>query len=158
VGVRLIFGDFMRAPQPPRIDLADAGLKFTGVALATGSIAFATHMLSDPGHPPRITGVEHLAIYARPARHGPQQSGPPSAPNVDYTPVGSIRKKPAGALLAGYEILDATSEWALVRLPEGRILRVWRGGRIGGLGGVLDIQKISGRWALVTERGTIGAR
>ena len=47
----------MRRPQLPQIDLTEVGLKFTGVALAGGSMAFAAHMMSDPDHQPRITGV-----------------------------------------------------------------------------------------------------
>lgn len=144
----------MAAPQLPRVDFAELGLKITGVALAAGSIAFAAHMMSDPGHAPRITGVEHLAIYAQPARRSGQQ---PIHPGVDYTPVGSIGKRTNGASLAGYEIIDAAADWALLRLPEGRILRVWRGGRVSGLGGVLRIDRRGGKWLVVTERGVIGA-
>jgi hypothetical protein len=77
----------MRAPQLPTVDLTEIGLKLTGVALAGGSVAFAAHMMSDPSHPPRITGVEHLAIYAKPSKHNAQPSGAPPRPGIDYTPV-----------------------------------------------------------------------
>jgi hypothetical protein len=157
--VQLIVGDIMPAPQLPRIDLAEVALKLTGVSLAVASIAFASHMLSDPGHAPRIVGVEHLAIYARPARHNAPQIAAAAPPTgIDYTPVGGIRKMAPGALLAGYEILDAGADWALLRLPEGRIMRAPRGARIVGLGRVLDIERRGGKWAVVTERGLIGAR
>jgi hypothetical protein len=73
-------------------------------------------------------------------------------------PVGSIKKSAASAVLTGYELLEASPEWALLRLPEGRITRVSRGGRIGGLGGVLSIEKRGDNWALVTEKGVIRAR
>ncbi len=148
----------MRAPQLPTIDLAEIGLKFTGVALAGGSVAFAAHMMSDPSHPPRITGVEHLAIYAKPSKHAAQSADRPPGPGIDYTPVGSIAKNSNPSILAGYEILDASSDWALVRRPEGRIVRVLLGGRMGGVGRLLAIEQRGGKWALVTERGVIRAR
>ncbi|MGJ0508743.1 MAG: hypothetical protein ACR652_16775 [Methylocystis sp.] len=151
----------MRAPQLPKIDLSDAGLKLTGVALAGGSVALAAHMMSRSGDPPRITGLEHLAIYARPSNHmrGAPSSSAPSAPRqgIDDMPVGSIGKSSTSAVLAGYEILDAAPEWALLRLPGGRIARVPRGGRIVGLGAVLDIERRSGKWTLVTQNGVIRA-
>jgi hypothetical protein len=147
----------MRRPQLPQIDLTEVGLKFTGVALAGGSMAFAAHMMSDPDHQPRITGVEHLAIFAKPAKHIAQQPAPPN-PGVDFTPVGSISKSVTNTVLADYEILEASSNWALLRLPEGRIASVPRGGRIGGLGRVLSIEKRGDKWALMTEKGIIRAR
>jgi hypothetical protein len=153
----VIPGEIMRAPQLPQIDLAEVGLKLTGVALAGGSLAFAAHMMSDPNDQPRITGVEHFAIYAKPARHVAQQLPPPRL-GVDTMPVGSIKKSATSAVLTGYELLEASPEWALLRLPEGRITRVSRGGRIGGLGGVLSIEKRGENWALVTEKGVIRAR
>lgn len=147
----------MRAPQLPHFDVAELGLKFTGVALAGGSIAFAAQMMSNPGDQPRISGVEHLAIYAKPARHTAQQTVPPRL-GIDTMPVGSIKRSAPSAVLAGYELLEASPEWALLRLPEGRITRVSRGGRIGGLGGVVSIEKRGESWALVTEKGVIRAR
>ncbi len=147
----------MPAPHLPHFDVAELGLKFTGVALAGGSIAFAAHMMGNPSDQPRITGVEHLAIYAKPARRTAQQPDPPRL-GVDTMPVGSIRKSAPSAVLAGYELLEASPDWALLRLPEGRITRVPRGGRIGGLGSVVSIEKRGENWALVTEKGVIRAR
>lgn len=147
----------MRAPQLPHFDVAELGLKFTGVALAGGSIAFAAQMMSAPNDQPRITGVEHLAIYAKPTRHIAQKADPPRF-GIDAMPVGSIKRSAPSAVLAGYELLEASPDWALLRLPEGRITRVSRGGRIGGLGGVVSIEKRGESWALVTEKGVIHAR
>lgn len=139
-------------------DFSDWILKMTGVSLAVGSIAFATHMMSNPSHPPRVTGIEHLAIYAKPANRAATRIPQMPAQGVDNTPVGAIPRGKPSAVLSSYEILDASSEWAILRLPEGRIARVARGGRIAGLGGVIAIERRMGGWTLLTESGLIRSR
>lgn len=148
----------MRSLRLPRFDLSDAAFKFTGLALAGGSIVFASEMISGSRNTPRITGMEHLAIYARPANHASSLERQVSHPAVDFTPTGSITKIARGALLTAYEILDATKEGALVRLPEGRVTRVSKGNRLAGLGRVLSLHLEGRKWVLVTEGGIIRER
>lgn len=148
----------MRIPQLPQLDLSEAGLKLTGVALAGGSLAFAAHMMSDPGREPRINGIEHLAIFSKPANHAISRMREQPARGIDDTPVGSVPKKRSSTMLTGYEIIDAAPDWALLRLPEGRIARVVRGARVAGLGGVVAIERRGGKWTLLTEGGVIRAR
>lgn len=136
-------------------DFSDLILRMTGVSLAVGSIAFATHMMSNPSHPPRVTGIEHLAIYAKPSNRAAARMQQTPAQGIDTMPVGAIARGKPSAVLSSYEVLDASAEWAVVRLPEGRIARVARGGRIAGLGGVIAIERRIGGWALLTESGLI---
>lgn len=110
-------------------------------------------MSTSPPTTPQIKGIEHFAIYARPARKS-AESKPEHAPEIDYAPVGSIRKGGGGAL-TGYEILRATPDRATVRLPEGRVTDVSRGSRIAGLGGVIAIEYRGRAWTIVTEAGVI---
>jgi hypothetical protein len=145
----------MRAPQLPKIDPWETGLRLTGLALATSSIGFAAHMMSDDKAEPRINGIEHLAIYARPATHVASRQR--ATPGVDYMPVGSTAKSDPRRAPTNYEILEASRDWALVRLPQGRIMRVTPGGGVPGLGGVIAIERRGDKWALVTEAGVIPA-
>ncbi len=147
----------MRASWLPQMDRWEAGLKLTGLALASGSIVFAAYMISDYKGEPRITGIEHLAIYSKPALHLAlrQQDKPPA--ELDRMPVGSIGNGESGAALTGYEILKASRDEALLRLPQGRIIRVSSGSRIAGLGAVIAIERQAGKWSLVTEGGVIHA-
>lgn len=147
----------MRAPWLPKKDLGDAGLKLTGLVLAGGSMIFAAVMLSHDKDEPRITGVEHLAIYSKPATHLTARQREKPKVLIDDMPVGSIGKKRASAALTGYEILEASRGWALLRLPQGRIMRVSPGARIAGLGGVIAIERQGKEWSLVTEGGVIRA-
>ncbi len=148
----------MRAPWLPQIDPWEAGLKLTGLSLASGSIVFAAHMMSDHAGEPRITGIEHLAIYSKPAIQLASRQRDKLMATVDGMPVGSIGKNQTGAAPAGYEILEASREAALLRLPQGRIMRVSSGSRIAGLGAVLAIERQGAKWALVTESGVIRGR
>jgi hypothetical protein len=138
-------------PSGLRPEFSDLGLKLTGLTLAGGSAVFAVTMSSDQSAP-RIHGMEHLAIYARPASHAPG-AGPMRPSLIDTAPVGSMRR--SGASLAGYEILQATAESVLLRLPEGRVTRVMQGSRVAGLGGVLAIEQDGRLWSVVTQAGVI---
>lgn len=148
----------MRAPWLPQIDPWEAGLKLTGLSLASGSIVFAGYMMSDQEGESRITGIEHLAIYSKPATQLASRQRDRLMATVDAMPVGSIGKSQTGAAPAGYEILEASRETALLRLPQGRIIRVSNGSGIAGLGVVLAIERQGDKWALVTEGGVIRAR
>jgi hypothetical protein len=136
-----------------RLDHSEAGLKFTGLVLAGASLTFGLAMSTSPPATPSIQGMEHFAIYARPVRRA-QPSRPERSPEIDFTPVGWIGRG-GGRVLSGYEVLRATPERATVRLPEGRVTEISRGGRIAGLGGVIAIERRGGDWTIVTEAGVI---
>lgn len=133
-------------------DQSDAGLKLFGIALATMSASFAFVMTTAPSSTPRIHGMEHLSIYARPANRSWGRKRPDT--QIDYKPIGSV-KKSKGPALIGYEILEASAESAVLRMPEGRVAKVSRGGRIARLGVVRAIEQRGGSWVITTEAGEI---
>lgn len=142
----------MRATWFGKSISADFMLHGAGVALAVCSVVFAMHQLSKSTEP-QITGLEHLAIYAKPAnRVVPSVQRERS---IDYTPVGSTHAPASSALLGAYEIIEASGDSALVRLPEGRIQRVAPGGRIAGLGAVSAIRRSAQKWLVITQAGVI---
>jgi hypothetical protein len=148
----------MRLRSHLPVDRTDAALKFFGVALAGGSLVFASTMMSVPQREPKINGIEHFAIYAKPASHATVHEPLRRQANIDYTPVGSTRKALPPSVMAGYEILEVSHGTALIRLPEGRIMRVAPGERIAGLGGVTSIQQRQGKWIVATPSGAIKER
>ncbi|QGM97995.1 hypothetical protein [Methylocystis parvus] len=139
-----------------KLDFSEVVLRGAGALLAAASSVFAFRELSDSNQSPRIAGMEHLAIYAKPATRA---SAPPrreDGPGIDYAPVGSTRKRTSSrATLETYEIVDASPESAVIRLPEGRIIRIAPGSRIAGLGEVLSIRQDSRKWTVVTQSGAI---
>jgi hypothetical protein len=148
----------MRGGSLPRVDRIDVALKFAGVALASGSLFFASEMMSVSDQKPKINGIEHFAIYARPARHAAAHEPQKRDANIDFTPVGSTRNALPPSIMVGYEILEASRESALIRLPAGRILRVNPGRPIAGLGNVISIQQRQGKWVVATQSGSIRQR
>lgn len=116
-------------------------------------MVFALSMTVSPPSRPQIHGMEHLSIYARPARRS-WETRTAVAPSIDYRPVGSLRKN-APPPLTGYEILHAAPEGATLRTPEGRVTRVARGSRVAGLGLVLSIERQGTDWVIKTEAGAI---
>jgi len=94
-------------------------LVMAGVTLAIGSTAFATRMISDSAYRPQFSGLEHLAIFSKPATHTLAQSrvkgliADHSA--IDYTPVGAIKKSKGAA--EGLSLLAAASNSALIIEP-----------------------------------------
>jgi len=145
----------MPASRSTRMDPTEILLKGLGVTLAAASLAFATQQLFGAAHEPRISGIEHLSIYAKPTTHIDRMARQEPASGVDYTPVGSTHAKSREVLLDAYELIEASGDAALVRLPEGRILRVLPGSRIAALGKVLSIRQSAGKWQIVTAGGVI---
>jgi hypothetical protein len=145
----------MRILRFMKMDSSDFILRGAGAALAAASLAFAYQELSALNEAPRIAGIEHLAIYARPSSRVAQIEKRDERPGIDYTPVGATRRRAPGAVLGAYEIIEASPEAALIRLPEGRILRVAPGDRIAGLGDVLSIRQTSEKWIVNTQSGAI---
>ncbi|PPD45172.1 MAG: hypothetical protein CTY15_05170 [Methylocystis sp.] len=134
---------------PKSLDITETGLRLTGVSLAAASVVFAAQMTSGPAQSPQISGIEHLAIYARPAARRGQ------IPQIDYTPIGSTTSAFPDGVLRGYRIIQADPTGALIRLPEGRLRRVAPGAPVEGLGTVASIYQRGGKWTVVTPRGLI---
>lgn len=145
----------MRAHRFLRIDNADLGLRVAGVALALGSSAFAALMVMDPNRKPEITGLEHLAIYARPTKSVAQKPQLSARANVDYTPVGTTRSAFPDSSLVGYDLLAVSSEEATIRTPQGRVTRVTPGARLPGVGEIVSIHRREGKWVVITQSGLI---
>jgi hypothetical protein len=145
----------MRIPRFVKLELSEIILRGVGVALAAASFAFAFREASAPKDAPQIAGIEHLAIYAKLALRGSRAAIRAEKPGIDYTPIGAIPRGARGAMLGAYEIVDASAESALIRLPEGRVLRVAPGDRIAGLGEVRSIRLSAQKWIVQTEGGAI---
>jgi hypothetical protein len=136
-----------------RLLSSEALLRGVGVALAAGSLAFATREVSRSSTEPDIAGLEHLAIYAKPTSRAPQPRRQDR--EIDYMPVGVTHSRAASAMLGAYEVVEASSDAALVRLPEGRVQRVTPGAHIAGLGVVTAIRQSAQKWIVVTQAGII---
>jgi hypothetical protein len=147
----------MRARQFFRIDTTDFILRSAGVALAGGSLAFAAHMLGDPNRRPEIVGMEHLAIYAKPARPAPRPETLARA-EIDYTPVGATRGAFSEIDVVGFDLIEAAPGQAVIRTPQGRVTRVAPGARLAGVGAILSIQRRDGKWIVATQAGLIRQR
>ncbi|MCX7900269.1 MAG: hypothetical protein N2444_09355, partial [Methylocystis sp.] len=138
---------------PKHIDWSEAGLRWTGVALASGSLAFAAFMMQGEREP-GITGQEHLAIYAKPATLAAQRLARRDA-GVDYRPTGSIEK--SVETRRPRNIIDATPYAALLGAPFGFKL-VTVGDEVPGYGRVTKIDHADGKWRVATQRGVIWER
>lgn len=148
----------MRFPWWASVDKTELALRFAGVALASGSVAFATHMMGAGDRRPQITGVEHLAIYARPATSKAQRARVDPREKVDFTPVGAIRKDAPEIVLGDFELIGAAPGAATIRTPQGRVARVAPGARLAGVGAVLSIERRGGKWVVATQAGLIRER
>ncbi len=137
-----------------QVDWGEAGLRFAGVVLATSSFAFAAHMNLAPSRQPDINGLEHLAIYAKPASNGARRVA--NAAGVDYTPVGATHATPAETS-SGVEIVAAMPQAAILRTGQ-NLIPVRVGERLGVFGRIRLIEKRDGKWTLVTENGDIRER
>lgn len=138
-----------------RIDGTDVLLRATGVALAGGSLTFAAHMTADPDRKPQIVGVEHLAIYAKPATSAARRAQLEARAGVDYTPVGSTRSAFPDSNLVGFDLIEAASGRATIRTPQGRVTRVSSGAKLAGVGEIVSIHQRNGKWVVVTQAGLI---
>ena len=145
----------------------DAALGGVGFALAGLSLLFACEMIGTP-RKAYIPGMQYLAIFAQPNSSAPdpaRRSSPPAyaqsvtATGVDYAPTASIpngrqqqaEDKPAEEPM-GYEILSATKDAAWLRRGS-QINEVHKGDRVPGLGKIVSIEQLKGRWRLLLESG-----
>jgi hypothetical protein len=128
--------------------LADLALFGGLVATAGGAVTFAGYMTMRGSHTPLINGMQYLAIFAQPNRHG---QGDEAAPSVDMNPVGAIpaeTKVEAG----GYALVGAKPSYAWLRAGN-RIFAVRPGDDVPQLGHVSAIEQRDGRWTLVDDKG-----
>ncbi len=133
-------------------------VRFTGVALAVGSTAFAARMITDKDYHPEFAGIEHLSIFSKPTRSHTAQLDPDFSrrgAGVDYTPIGVVNSASQGRSKTGFALLEASAGAALLRAPSGDKLRVSRGATVEGLGRVTAIERRGERWVVVTSSGAI---
>ncbi len=144
--------------------LGDIALVGAGVTMAVGSVVFAAAMLLDGDHPPRVNGLQYLAIFAQPRGSSPPTlAESPSAgatsrrvaeDALDMAPTGSIAHgAPGGSTAAeGYRIVAVEPGMAWV--TDGAEIRAIKPGEVApGLGRIASIVKRDGRWALIDESG-----
>ena len=134
-------------------------LRFTGVALAVGSTAFAARMITDTNYQPQFAGIEHLSIFAKPVRTHTARLDEPDfsrrAAGVDYTPIGVVKGASHDHAKTGYVLLEGSSTDALLRTPRGETLHVTRGSALDTLGRVTAIERRAEHWVVVTSSGAV---
>lgn len=139
------------------MDRGEMFLGVAGVALALGSAAFATRMITDADYRPQFAGLDHLSIFSKPATHyvaSVKQSAPAVRRNgVDPTPVGAIKQSKVAA--QHFTLPDASSDVALMLAPNGKIERVARGSFVEGLGRVSSIEWRGKQWVVITTTGLV---
>jgi hypothetical protein len=147
-------------------DPTELGIRVASLALAGGSMTFAAVMIADQDRQPRVSGVEYLSIFSKPAllaqqRQQQQQeqmqvAASAKAPEIDYTPIGTVPDEKRNATpITTFRLVDASGDSALIRGPRGGMLRVWKGDVVDGVGRVVAIEKRGDRWAVVTTNGVI---
>ncbi len=154
--------------------LAQASLPAAGVSIAVGSASFAAYMFVHAPSDPYFGGMEHLALFAQPARIGRPDADAPRAPDLiarsvpmDMTPIGTIvakpssegrsgGKAPAAALpiLAGHALLSLIGSRALIQSPAGARIHAM-GEELPGVGVLRSIEQFDGGWSVVTDKGRI---
>jgi hypothetical protein len=131
-----------------------------GLMLAVVSTTFATYMISNSERDPAFSGLEHLAIFSRPAlgtRHREmteRQIAASERRDVDYTPVGAIASSTRNSSAPGFVLLGVNSGLAVVQAPNA-IVRVSLGDMLDGLGRVTSIERRGNKWVVVTQSGLI---
>lgn len=131
-----------------------------GLALAVGSATFASYMISNNEREPQFAGLEHLAIFSRPAGSITPRAPTESQPidnrqsEADYTPTGSISRSKRDLPVRGFVLLGATSGSAVIRGPNG-VARISEGDILHGLGRVTAIERRGEKWVVVTPSGLI---
>jgi len=162
-----IFSRFMHW-KSGGFDATELGIRVASLALAGGSMTFAAVMIADSERQPRVSGVEYLSIFSKPALLAQQRvqqqqdevqiaaAAAPKAPEIDYTPIGAVPDaKRADTAIPGYRLMEATSESALIRSPRGSVIRVWKGDIVDGVGRVISIERRGDGWSVVTTNGQI---
>lgn len=98
----------------------DFGLRLAGLAAAASSATFAALMIASGSREPRINGMEHFAIFAKPA--ATRMARPVEDPGVDPIVTGGIgpaprariETPPTGPRLDGYRLIGVVDNQAIV--------------------------------------------
>lgn len=155
--------DVTATPTASRWRAHDRGelvVQSMGLMLAVVSTSFATYMISNSERDPNFSGLEHLAIFSRPAlgtRHRElteRQIATVERRDVDYTPVGAISSSARNMTAPGFVLLGVNSGLAVVQAPNA-IVRVSLGDMLDGLGRVTSIERRGNKWVVVTQSGLI---
>jgi hypothetical protein len=131
-----------------------------GLVLAVASTTFATYMISNSERDPNFAGLEHLAIFSRPALGThyremiERQIAAAERRSVDYTPVGAIGSSTRNMSAPGFVLLGVNSGLAVVQAPNA-IVRVSKGDMLDGLGRVMSIERRGNKWVVITQSGLI---
>lgn len=150
---------------------SDHALAAAGLAAAVGSASFAGYMIIQAGQGPGAAASSRAVIAAPPHDAGLRQ--PKSLPSayeaLDLDATGTILPGPAGGAnrearepakpeheqaLKGYSLRFADEGTALIQGPGG-IYAVVPGVRVPDAGMILSVEKRSGRWIVVSEKGFI---
>ena len=160
----------------------DRMLATFGVLIALSSLGFAGYMISDVNRPPRIAGMEYLALFAKPSHSvtladlrpdapGAEETPGRASPSIDPTPTGSIPDKagpsrpasvvagPMGAVRPkapsfSFKLLYVSNGEALLQ-TEGGILHIKAGDVLPTLGRVNSIERSGDRWVVSTQNGAM---
>ncbi|MBY6242158.1 hypothetical protein [Methylosinus sp. Sm6] len=151
-----LFAERRATPRPRAHNVGENIVRSLGVGLAVASTGFAGYMISDTERRPQFAGIEHLAIYSRPATLAAQRAQmqvAQSQPKVDYSPVGSIgeTREPT---IPGFRLLEVRAGAALLETPSA-IVRVSPGDVVAGLGRITAFERRGDKWVLVTPSGIV---
>lgn len=145
-----------RTARPRALDVGETVVRTVGIGLAVASTAFAGYMISDVERQPQFAGLEHLAIYSRPAAIAARRTQTADARSkVDFTPVGSIAEsQPHEAVIPGFRLIEMRGGAALLETPNA-IVRVSPGDIVVGLGRITAFERRGDKWVAVTPSGIV---
>jgi hypothetical protein len=159
--------------RKPELQMArsDRVLASLGVLCAGISVAFAGYMFEAGGEATHVNGIAHLGIFAMPktalsARARVKEADSAvsrlsRADGLDMAPTGSIASDDVNANSASnpirppsYVIFSANAEQAWLMSNLG-FARYRPGDNLPGVGRILSIQSIGGKWRLETTGGML---
>ncbi len=146
--------------------LEDLSLVSMGVAVAFSSAAFAVYMLASDIVEPRVGGLEHLGIFARPKTLAfasrtqktiPDRSKPPTIddPLVDPMPVGTIPGGVATPYSASksFQIIPTLDDRVWIETNSGGFVRVGKGDYLAAFGRIKSIERNGRQLIVVSDPG-----
>lgn len=124
--------------------LSDFAIRAAGMALAFAACAFAYGELGNADGAPKIYGMDHLALFAQPARLRDQKLGQDAASKtargVDYAPTATV-----GRNVERYPIFRVERDLVVLRGPDG-LFAVSIGETAPGRGRLVGIVGGEGAW------------
>lgn len=124
--------------------LSDFAIRSAGVALAFAACAFAYGELGNADGAPKINGMDHLALFAQPARlrdqRLSQEAASKIASGVDYAPTATV-----GRSAERYSIFRVERDLVVMRGPDG-LFAVGIGETAPGRGRLVAIVGREGAW------------